>query len=86
METEYAEAEADRVTAESELDANEHHIADMQTAVERLSEELEQARKELKRAQAQTRKLERALTRATRIAHVAERRRAAASQRLESQG
>lgn len=44
VEAEYAEAEADRVAAESELDANEHHIADMQTAVERLSEELEQAR------------------------------------------
>lgn len=54
----------DRQGAEAELDANEHHIADMQTAIERLTDELEQACRELRQAQSRTRKLERALTRA----------------------
>lgn len=65
----------ERVAADSELDANEHHIADMQTAIERLTDELEQARRELRRAQSRTRKLNRALTRATRVAGAAQRRR-----------
>jgi hypothetical protein len=81
---EYDEAEAERAKVESELDANEHHIADMRTAIERLHDELERVRRELKDAQAQTGRLERAMTRATRAAAVAARRRDATQQRLAS--
>jgi hypothetical protein len=81
---EYDEAEAERAKVESVLDANEHHIADMRTAIERLNDELERVRRELKDAQAQTRRLERAVTRATRAAAVAARRRDASRQRLAS--
>ena len=81
---EYDEAEAERAKVESELDANEHHLADMRTAIERLHDELERVRRELKDAQAQTGRLERALTRATRTAAVAARRRDATQQRLAS--
>ncbi|TDD19974.1 hypothetical protein E1218_23090 [Kribbella turkmenica] len=86
IETEYVEAENRRRTAEAELDANEHHIADMQTAVERLLNELDQARRELGTAQSQTRKLERALTRAERSAAAARRRRDAQQERLTAFG
>jgi hypothetical protein len=81
---EYDEAEAERAKVESELDANEHHIADMRTAIERLNDELVRVRRELKDAQSQTGRLERALTRATRAAAVAERRRDASQERLSS--
>ena len=83
-EADYEHAEQDRLAAESELDANEHHIADMQTAIQRLTDELEQARHELRTAQGRTRKLERALTRAARDAAAAKRRRDAQQQRLEA--
>jgi flagellar biosynthesis chaperone FliJ len=82
VEAEYVEAENLHQTAESELDANEHHIADMQTAIERLTNELDQARRELRKAQSQTRKLEKALTRAERNAASARRRRDAQRERL----
>jgi ubiquinone biosynthesis protein UbiJ len=81
---EYDEAEAERAKMESELDANEHHIADMRTAIERLNDELERVRRELKDAQGQSGRLERALTRATRAAAAAARRRDASQQRLAS--
>jgi hypothetical protein len=84
VEANYNEAEQDRRAAESELDANEHHIADMQTAIQRLTDELEQARRELRTAQGRTRKLERALTHAARDAAAAKRRRVAQQQRLEA--
>lgn len=84
VEADYQEAERDRLEAESELDANEHHIADMQTANERLTDELEQARRELRQAQSRTRKLERALTRAARLAAAARRRLDAQNQRLKA--
>ena len=82
VEAEYAESENLRQAAESELDANEHHIADMQTAIERLTDELDQARRELRNAQSQTKKLERALTRAERNAAIAGRLRDAQQERL----
>jgi hypothetical protein len=47
----------------------------MQIAIERLTDELEQARRELRIAQSWTRKLERALNRAVRYAVAAKRRR-----------
>lgn len=84
VQFDYEEAERDRLEAESELDANEHHIADMQTAIERFTDELERARRELRQAQSRTRKLERALTRAARLAAVARRRRDAQEQRLSA--
>ncbi|MEV4262460.1 hypothetical protein [Kribbella sp. NPDC049584] len=84
IEADYEAAENERATAESELDANEHHIADMQTAIQRLTDELEQARRELRQAQSRTHKLERALTRAARSAAAARRRRDAQHQRLEA--
>jgi hypothetical protein len=82
VEAEYVEAENQRHSAEAELDANEHHIADMHTAIERLTNELDQARSELRTAQTQTRKLERALTRAERTAAIAKRRRDTHQQHL----
>jgi chromosome segregation ATPase len=75
---------AERAKVESVLDANEHHIADMGTAIERLNDELERVRRELKDAQAQTGRLERAVTRATRAAAAAARRSDASQQRLAS--
>lgn len=84
VEADYGEAEKQRLAAESELDANEHHIADMQTAIQRLTDELERARQELRAAQGRTRRLERVLTRATRDAATARRRRDAQRQRLEA--
>jgi ubiquinone biosynthesis protein UbiJ len=79
---EYDEAEAERAKVELVLDANEHHIADMRTAIERLNDELERVRRELKDAQAQTGRLERAVAQANRAAAVAARRRDASQQRL----
>jgi hypothetical protein len=84
VEGEYEAAEKERLEAESELDANEHHIADMQTAIERLTDELARARRELRQAQSRTRKLERALTRAARSSAAARRQRDAQQQRLEA--
>jgi hypothetical protein len=84
VEVDYEAAEKARSSAESELDANEHHIADLQTAIERLTDELEEARRELRQAQSRTRKLERALTQAARLAAAARRRRDAQQQRLEA--
>jgi hypothetical protein len=84
VETDYQEAEQARRAAESELDANEHHIADMQTAIQRLTDELEQARRELRTAQSRTHRLERALIRAARDAAAAKRRRDAQQQRLDA--
>jgi hypothetical protein len=81
-EAEFAGLEAERAQAEAELDANEHHTEDMRLAIERLTEELEKARRELRTAQGQTGRLERALTRASRSAAVAASRCDAARQRL----
>jgi len=61
---------------------NEHHIVDMHPAIERLTSVLEAARHELRDAQSQTRKLERALTRTVRFATIARRRRDAQQERL----
>ncbi|MFD2082431.1 hypothetical protein [Actinopolymorpha cephalotaxi] len=74
-EAELAEAEKAREQAEAELDANEHHVEDMRTAVERLTDELEKVRAELERAEHRTGSLERALTKAGRAASTARRRR-----------
>ncbi|MDX6264084.1 MAG: hypothetical protein QOH84_5772 [Kribbellaceae bacterium] len=68
VQAEYRAAEIERVEAESVLDANQHHVQDLQTTIERLTEELEQAREQLKAAHRQTPRLERALDRATRTA------------------
>ncbi|MET9018518.1 hypothetical protein ABZV93_00895 [Actinopolymorpha sp. NPDC004070] len=78
-EAELAEAEEARAQAEAELDANEHHVEDMRTAVERLTDELEKAKAELERAEHRTGSLERALTKASRAATTARRRRDALS-------
>lgn len=56
----------------------------MQTAIGRLTDEVERARRELRQAQSRTRKLERALTRAARAAAAVGRRRDAQHQRLEA--
>jgi hypothetical protein len=84
LDTEYERAEADRIAAESELDANEHHISDLETTITRLTEELDHARTQLKQVRANTVRLERALARATRLATVAARRRDAARGRLDT--
>jgi hypothetical protein len=54
----------------------------MHPAIERLTSVLEAARHELRDAQSQTRKLERALTRTVRFATIARRRRDAQQERL----
>ncbi len=82
VEAEYREAEEKRAAAESLLDANQHHVQDLQTTVERLTEELHQAHQRLTTAQRETARLERALDRATRTTAVALRRRDAQRQRL----
>jgi phage-related tail protein len=46
----------------------------MQTAIERLTNELDQVRRELRKAQSQTQETEKALTRAERNAAIASRR------------
>jgi len=82
VEQEYAEAEKERAEAESLLDAHQHHATDLQATIDRLSEELDQARQQLKTTQRETARLERALDRATRTAAVARRRRDAQLERL----
>lgn len=73
-----------QVEADYEHAENEHHIADMQTAIQPLTDELEQPRRELRTAQGRTRKLERALSRAARDAAAAKGRRDAQQLRLEA--
>lgn len=82
VEAEYREAEQERAEAESVLDANQHNMTDLQATIERLTEELDHARQQLKTAQRDTARLERALDRATRTAAAAQRRRDAQQQRL----
>lgn len=82
VEAEYREAEQERAEAESVLDANQHHLTDLQATIERLTEELDHARQQLKTAQRDTSRLERALDRASRTAAAAQRRRDAQRQRL----
>jgi septal ring factor EnvC (AmiA/AmiB activator) len=57
-------------------------VTDLQATIERLNDELEQARQHLRAAQRQTSRLERGLDRATRTAAIAQRRRDASRQRL----
>jgi hypothetical protein len=71
---EHAEVEAERAEAESLLDANQHHIADLEAAIERLADELEQTRDQLKAARRESPRLQRNLDRATRTATSAQRR------------
>jgi len=77
-------AETERAEAESALDANEHHLSDLETTIERLTEELAHARDQLKKVRSNTTRLERALTRTTQVAAVAARRRDAARGRLDT--
>jgi hypothetical protein len=79
---EYAEAESERVAAQAQLDAHEHQIADLEATIERLTEELEQARKQLHDAHRRTRGLQVELNRTIRNATAAQRRRDASQQRL----
>ncbi|ONI79069.1 hypothetical protein BWI15_00395 [Kribbella sp. ALI-6-A] len=62
----YAEAEAKRVEAESLLDANQHHVTDLETTIERLTDQLEQTCDRLKAVRRETARLQRSLDRATR--------------------
>jgi hypothetical protein len=81
-EREYAEAETERAQAQAALDAHEHHLADLEVAIERLTEELEHARQQLRDANHRTRALQVELNRTTRNATVAQQRRDANQQRL----
>ncbi|MFI6833091.1 hypothetical protein ACIBG5_38665 [Kribbella sp. NPDC050241] len=83
-ETDYTAAEAQRINAAAHLDAHEHLIADLTTTIQRLNEELEQARQQLRDASRQTRRLTAARDRAIRNATLAQRRRDANQQRLAS--
>ncbi|WP_433019566.1 hypothetical protein [Kribbella sp. CA-294648] len=82
VDAEYREAEKQRVAAESLLDAHQHQVQDLHAATERLTEELDHARQQLKTTQRETARLERALDRATRAAELAKRRRDSHQQRL----
>lgn len=81
-DADYNEAEQERAKAESILDANQHHVADLQATIDRLTEELDHARQQLKKAQRESSLLERALDRASRTAAIAKRRRDTQQQRL----
>jgi hypothetical protein len=81
-EVEYTEAEAERAEAESLLDANQHQVTDLLATIERLNDELEHARQQLRAVQRQTSRLERGLDRAARTAAIAQRRRDAEQRRL----
>ncbi|MEV0804253.1 hypothetical protein AB0I34_41630 [Kribbella sp. NPDC050281] len=83
-ETDYTAAEAERADTEANLDAHEHLIADLTATIQRLNEELEHARQQLRDASRQTRRLTTARDRATRNATLAQRRRDANQQRLAS--
>jgi DNA repair exonuclease SbcCD ATPase subunit len=80
--TDYDEAEAERAEAESLLDANQHHVSDLEATIERLTEELEQARDRLKAVRREAPRLQRNLERATRTAAAAQRRRDGAAEQL----
>jgi hypothetical protein len=82
VEQEFQQAEKERAEAESVLDAHQHHVTDLQATIDRLSEELDQARQQLKTTQRETARLERALDRATRAAALTRRRRDAQLERL----
>jgi DNA repair exonuclease SbcCD ATPase subunit len=82
VEQEYAATERERAEAESVLDAHQHHAADLQATIDRLTEELDHARHQLKTTQRDTARLERTLNRAMRTAALAQRRRDAQLQRL----
>ncbi|GAA3558654.1 hypothetical protein [Kribbella ginsengisoli] len=82
VENDYREAEQKRSEAEAALDANQHHVADLQATLQRLTDELDHTRQQLQSTQRETSKLERALDKATRAAASAERRRNAHQQRL----
>jgi carbonic anhydrase len=62
--------------------ANQHHTADLQTTIERLTDGLDRATEQLKTAQREMSRFERALDRASRTAAVAQRCRDAQQQRL----
>jgi hypothetical protein len=64
--TDYTAAEAERVDPEAHLDAHEHLIADLTTTVQRLNDELEQPRQQLRDANRRTKRLKAARDRATR--------------------
>jgi flagellar biosynthesis chaperone FliJ len=81
-ETDYAAAEAEQVEAEAQLDAHDHLIADLNAAIQRLNEELEQARQQLRDASRRTKRLRVARDRAARNVALAQRRRDANQQRL----
>lgn len=81
-EHDYAAAEAERAEAEAQLDAHEHLIADLEADIERLAQELEQARQALRDANRRTRRLQVELARTTRNTTIAQRRRDAQQQRL----
>ena len=80
-EREYADAETERAQSQAELDAYEHHLADLKATIQRLAEELEHARQQL-RAANRTRALQVELNRTTRNATAAQQRRDANQQRL----
>ncbi|WP_432887956.1 hypothetical protein ACQPYH_06370 [Kribbella sp. CA-245084] len=81
-EREYADAETERAQAQADLDAHEHHLADLETTIEQLIEQLDQARQQLRAAHRRTRALQVELNRTTRNATAAQQRRDASQHRL----
>ena len=81
-EDDYAEAEAQRTTAEQLLDAHEHRVDDLEADLARLNEQLEEIRQTLRTARKQTPRLQQALNRATRHAAATKKRRDLEQQRL----
>jgi DNA repair exonuclease SbcCD ATPase subunit len=81
-EADYAHAESERAQAEAELDAHDDLKSDLKAAIERLTDELEHARQQLREAERRNRRLQLERDRTTRNAAAAQRRRDANQQRL----
>ncbi|MFG1913038.1 hypothetical protein [Kribbella sp. NPDC048928] len=81
-ERDYADAETERAQAQADLDAHEHHLADLEATIQHLTEQLDQARQQLRDNQRRTRALAVELNRTTRNATAAQQRRDASQHRL----
>ncbi|MEU4195387.1 hypothetical protein AB0E69_26035 [Kribbella sp. NPDC026611] len=83
-EAEYAAAEAARAEAERILDAHQHRIADLEADIERMTEQLDEARRTLREARRQATHLQHTLNETTYTARSLDKHRSQERQRLES--
>jgi chromosome segregation ATPase len=83
-ESDYATAAAERDQAERVLDAHQHRLADLQTDLDRLNDQLEGTRQALRGARKQLPRLQRAFHLAARNAAAVRKRRDTEQQRLNA--